>query len=783
MAIKLWTKLTRKESRDFLSLKEAIARQVLVLEELKSHGINSVNLIPKKTVQAMARYLVILAELESRGVKSLKLIPKKADRDLVQEARRLEGDNPLLREKIIPLLVQEAHALEAQITSLTDNLMGSEFELDLLELGLVSASEIASAAKAASAAQKISESTRIPTKNINAAKPKVSVEKDLIPEIKEIKKTKVVENPEIFLNNEDFQSLLSDAEAKILATKILPEEKMQPAVEFFSDTQIDVIEPQAPAIIAPHVHKISIKVEHSADTEIEIIKIQEPAVASANVESIFVPEAFNDIKVINPLKILNYFAKATPQAIAIVNEKRSITYEQLNVLVRQFALKFRKMGIQPGDLVVTRLSNTLDWISTLALISQGVITCSKSGRAAVDPALGAKFLISDGTLIWNSHNTIILDDAWIADAENSEIGLLSEEDLDSSSICRVIFTHRTLGKPKAVGISMKLLNARVDQYNRTWLKEQSIMPLMELSTSLGFFTFYSLFVRGEKIITSTQFNFDAVRLALANDVQILIASTLRVVQLLEVLKRTESTMPALRKVVISGNLPTLKQLTNVAETLGVEVLNIYGSIECGDISFSPVNSKSRPSDLGWIYPEAKVQIVDAAGVKVEKGIEGRIATSSNTMVHEYFKTLEPNRKVFDQGWFYSGDTGYLTDDGRLVITGRDADLINFGKMKISPFAIEELVLDYAGILDCGAFTFLSKSNERRLAVAIVGDGDLNLKLMTTAITRELGEMAPQTYFVTDVIPRDALGKIQRDKLEQILHEKVVHQAHEHSEEK
>ncbi len=130
-----------------------------------------------------------------------------------------------------------------------------------------------------------------------------------------------------------------------------------------------------------------------------------------------------------------------------------------------------------------------------------------------------------------------------------------------------------------------------------------------------------------------------------------------------------------------------------------------------------------------------------------------------------------------------GDTGYLTEDGRLVITGRDADLINFGKMKISPYAIEELVLDYAGILDCGAFSFLSKTNERRLAVAIVGDSDLNLKLMTSAITRELGEMAPQTYFVTDEIPRDALGKIQRDQLEHILHQKVVHQTNEQSEEK
>ena len=106
MVSKLWTKLTRKESKDFLALKEAIARQSLVHGKLKSHGIESIDLIPKKTVQAMARYLVILAELESRGIKSLNLIPKKFDRDLVQEARRLESDNALLREKIIPTLVK-----------------------------------------------------------------------------------------------------------------------------------------------------------------------------------------------------------------------------------------------------------------------------------------------------------------------------------------------------------------------------------------------------------------------------------------------------------------------------------------------------------------------------------------------------------------------------------------------------------------------------------------------------------------------------------------------------
>jgi acyl-coenzyme A synthetase/AMP-(fatty) acid ligase len=732
MPSKLWSKLTRRESKDFLALKVAIARQLPVLEELNS-----------------------------RGIKSINLIPKKVNRELVQEARSLENE----------------------ITSLTDRLMGSEFELELIALGVISSTDEASETKAAEAEQPNFEPAKPSVKIARTSKPKVRVQKALLPELEEINKPKLVESPGIFFDHAKFQALLSEAENKKLVSKILGVEEIEPTADPLLETIPDLIEALESELIASNVRTVTIKVEHSADTQIEIIKVQQPVVGVPHIPIISVPEAFNELKVLNPLKTLNYFAKATPQAIAIVNEKRSITYEQLNILVRQFALKFRKMGIQPGDFVVTRLPNTLDWISTLALMSQGVITCSKSGRAAIDPALEAKFLISDGTLIWNSHNTIILDDAWIADAEDSEIGLLSEDDLDLHSTCRVIITNRTLGKPRAVGISPKLLNARVDQYNRTWLKEQSIMPLMELSTSLGFFTFYSLFVRGEKIITSTQFNFDAVRLALAHDVEILIASTLRVVQLLEVLKRTESTMPELRKVVISGNLPTFKQLTNVANTLGVEVLNIYGSIECGDISFSPVNSKSRPSDLGWIYPEAKVQIVDVAGEKLGKGIEGRIATSSSTMVHEYFRTLEPNRKAFDQGWFYSGDTGYLTEDGRLVITGRDADMINFGKMKISPFAIEELVLDFAGILDCGAFSFLSETNERRLAVAIVGDDDLNLKLMTSTISRELGDMAPQTYFVTDVIPRDALGKIQRDKLEQNLHEKIAHQTHEHGEEK
>ena len=477
----------------------------------------------------------------------------------------------------------------------------------------------------------------------------------------------------------------------------------------------------------------------------------------------------------NPLDILAYYAKLTPDAIAIVNEKRSITFSQLYKIVRQFAIKFNAAGIQPGDLVVTRLPSTLDWISTLALMSQGAITCSRSGRTPIDPSLNPKFLVSDGSFIWQSHNTLILNDAWIADAEKCDPAELPNLALDTALPCRIIFTNGTIAVAKAVEFSLNLLNARTDQYNRTWLKEKSVMPLLDLSATLGFFTFFSLFLRGEKIVASSQLNFDTVRVALSQEVEVFVASPLRAVQLLEILRRTETKMPNLKKVVISGNIPTLKLLKNVARTLNVEVLNIYGSTECGDVSFLQTTADAEPSDMGWVYPEAKVQIVDSAGEILENGVEGRIGTSSATMVHRYFRTNEPNRKVFLDGWFYSGDFGYLTVDGRLILTGRDAELIDIEKMKVNPQIIEELVLDYAGVIDCGTFTYRNASGDQVLAVAIVGDKDLNLKLMTSAIARELGEMSPQTYFVTDTIPRDTLGKVLRSELTKKIIDKMVSQ--------
>jgi acyl-coenzyme A synthetase/AMP-(fatty) acid ligase len=478
-------------------------------------------------------------------------------------------------------------------------------------------------------------------------------------------------------------------------------------------------------------------------------------------------------KNLSPLKTLEYFARVSPESVALINEKRTLTFAQLNSLVRQFAIKFRDLGIEPGDFVVTKLPVTLDWISTLALMSLGAITCSKAGRAEIDSTFDVRFLISDGSLVWKNTETIIMNDSWLHEAEQVDPNHLVEPQLDRDSSARVVFTNGTLSNPKAVALSLSAINERINHNKRSWLNEKSVMTLMDLSSALGFLTFYSLLSRGEKIVTTSQFNLDVVRMAISQEIEVFVASTLRVLQLMELLKRTESMLPKLRKIVISGNVPTLAVLQQVKKTLGVEVQNVYSSIECGNVSLLSVNSKVEAGDMGWIYPDTQVKIVNAKSETLVQGMQGRIATRTSSMVFEYFRTAQPNRNVFEDGWFFSGDIGYVTEDGRLMITGRESELISVGKLRVNSQSIEELVLDYAGVVDCAAFGLTSRSEEPALGVAIAGDKDLNLKLMSEALARELGEMAPTRYFVTDSIPRDLNGRVQKALLLEALNKKIA----------
>jgi fatty-acyl-CoA synthase len=99
---------------------------------------------------------------------------------------------------------------------------------------------------------------------------------------------------------------------------------------------------------------------------------------------------------------------------------------------------------------------------------------------------------------------------------------------------------------------------------------------------------------------------------------------------------------------------------------------------------------------GRVIPDTEIRVVDADRRDLLERHVGEIALRSNCMLTGYYRRPEATEKAMDQGWYYTGDLGYIAD-GELYITGRQKDLIIVGGKNIYPQDIENILNDIPGV--------------------------------------------------------------------------------------
>lgn len=145
-----------------------------------------------------------------------------------------------------------------------------------------------------------------------------------------------------------------------------------------------------------------------------------------------------------------------------------------------------------------------------------------------------------------------------------------------------------------------------------------------------------------------------------------------------------------------GLLPSLA--TRLRDTYGCIVLPSYGMTECMPISTPPVDyTLDRPGTSG-ISAGPELTILDYSDAYVEPGTVGRVCVRGEPLFPGYLKTDGTiDRSPFNKdGWFDTGDLGYMDADGYVYITGRSKEVINRGGELISPFEVENAILAAAG---------------------------------------------------------------------------------------
>lgn len=153
------------------------------------------------------------------------------------------------------------------------------------------------------------------------------------------------------------------------------------------------------------------------------------------------------------------------------------------------------------------------------------------------------------------------------------------------------------------------------------------------------------------------------------------------------------------------------------------------------------------------------------GPPVAQGEEGAVRVRTPYMVAEYFENPAETAKSFLDGWFYTGDLGFIDAQGRLVLSGRKQDVINRGGVKINPFRIDACLQALHGVEDAAAFSFEMESGEIGIGAAIVANELIDTEEIRQKAMKILGQLAsPEVVFKTDSIPRNQMGKIVRREI-------------------
>ncbi|MBA2350593.1 MAG: AMP-binding protein [Burkholderiales bacterium] len=208
------------------------------------------------------------------------------------------------------------------------------------------------------------------------------------------------------------------------------------------------------------------------------------------------------------------------------------------------------------------------------------------------------------------------------------------------------------------------------------------------------------------------------------------------------------------------------------------VIESYGMTEAAhQMASSPLPPRTRKPRSVGVAAGPRIAIMDSAGAQLAQGETGEVVIRGGNVSAGYENNPEANQASFTDGWFRTGDQGYLDAEGYLFLTGRLKEIINRGGEKISPREIDEALLEHPAIAQAVAFALPHPTLGEDIAAAVVlkEQNSTSPQTIREFLFQHLTDFkVPSQVVIVPSIPKGATGKLQRiglaDKLSEYLRE-------------
>jgi 3-phosphoshikimate 1-carboxyvinyltransferase len=234
----------------------------------------------------------------------------------------------------------------------------------------------------------------------------------------------------------------------------------------------------------------------------------------------------------------------------------------------------------------------------------------------------------------------------------------------------------------------------------------------------------------------------------------------------------EKVPESLRIFIATGAAVPRALAQRATSVLGAAVLGAFGTTETclGALAAPGDNPESAWGSDGRALPGVSIRIVDDAGQEVPAGVEGNYELHSPTMFGGYLERPDLTADVFTpDGWYRTGDLAYVDAEGFLHITGRVKDVINRGGEKIPVVEVENLLYQHPLVSDVAIVAMPDERLGERACAFVVssragqelGFAEMQDYLERAGVSKYYW---PERLEFIDVLPRNAVGKIQKNLL-------------------
>ena len=462
-----------------------------------------------------------------------------------------------------------------------------------------------------------------------------------------------------------------------------------------------------------------------------------------------------------------------------------ISYKDLEDQSSQYANGFSNLGLKPGDRISVQVNKSPEvlyiYLACLrsTLIFHPLNTAYKDNEIsflleAADPSLficekevyekidslNLKHPPSHIFTIQIQHKDSIQA---IKLAGNHEVVDCSEEDTAA-----LLYSSGTTGRPKGIMLTHGNIGSNAMSLKEAWefTENDCLLHALPIYHVHGLFVALGcVFLSGSKMLWLDNFEVNEVLNQLPK-CTVMMGVPTYYTRLINNKGLTSKVTQNLR-IFISGSAPLLEEtFMDFYSITGHKILERYGMTETNIISSNPINGKRKSGSVGLPLKGQQVRIVNRKSEPVGADEIGNIQVKGPNVFKGYWKLAQKSKEDFSlDNYFNTGDQGYFDEDGYLIIVGRNKDMIISGGLNVYPKEIESFIDKIEGVYESAVIGLEDADFGERVVAVIVKDE--NSKVIEENIISDMklqmaGYKVPKQIFFTNELPRNSMGKVQKN---------------------